>query len=345
MEASRVFNELIYKIENSQLNFKISKTPFSANLSIKSSFVKYQFVKEDTKHLELGTYYSEKDEKPNLDEVKVSNALKKLQEEKDNLEDILKQERSRVKTLEAELGESREEILKTKKEKNSLNSSLKSCKSELDCMKEVNKQMEKTMDDIKGQLKTKNEVLKTKDNEYADLKKHSVDLEKQFDDCMTELDSVKNWNYGLEENDNKDEIKCQHCDFKCESIVQLGQHVRSNHFKNQVSQTKNLNIDREISFTMYPCFYCSKVIQSLHDLEEHKTVCYTIKDFAPFPCNMCGAQCPEEADLGMHRTTYHELGTFNAELGIEIFWCDVCPITCRSKVDLDFHIRGCHEEF
>ena len=270
MEASRVFNDLIYKIENSQLNYKINKTPFSASVSIKSSFVKYLFVKEDPEQLEFGTD-SEKDEKPNLHEVKLSNALKKLQEEKDNLEDILKQERSRVKSLEAEAGEFRDEILKTKKEKNKANSSLKTFKTELDSIKEEKMQMKKTIDDLKEQLKTKNEMLKTKDNEYADLKNHSVGLEKQLDECMTELNSAKD--YGIEQNRNKDEIKCSHCDFECESTVQLGQHVRSYHFRNQVSQTKKLDIDGESSFTKYSCFYCSKVIQSLHDLEEHKTVC------------------------------------------------------------------------
>ena len=342
MEASRVFNELIYKIENSQLNYKISKTPFSASVSIKSSFVKYQVVKEDTEQLVSRTD-SEKDKKPDLAGVMLSKALKKLQEEKDKLEDILKLEKNRVKSLEAELGELRDEILKTKKEKNSANSSLKTCKTELDNIKEEKMKIEKNIDGFKDQLKTKNEVLKTKIDEYTDLKHHSIGLEKQLDECVIELESAKNC--GSVENSNKDEVKCSHCDFKCESTVQLSQHVRIIHFKNQVSQTKNLNIDSEISFTMYPCFYCRKVIKSLHDLEEHKSVCYTIKDFAQFPCDMCGAQCPAEADLGMHRTTYHELGTFNEELGIEIFWCDVCPITCRSKVELDFHIRGCHEEF
>ena len=342
MEASRVFNDLIYKIEKSQLNYKISKTPFSANVSIKSSFVKYQCVKEDNLLLELSKY-SEKDVKPNLHEVKLENAMRKLQEEKENLENILKKEKDKNKSLEAEIGEFRTEILRNKKEKKTANSSLETFKSELDDLKEEKIQTEKATADLKEQKKAKKEVLKIKDEEYTDLKSHSARLEIQLNECMTELESAQVC--GVEEIYNKDEIKCEHCDFKCESPVQLGPHVRSEHFKNQVSQTKNLKTDREISFTTYSCFYCSKVIKSVTDLEEHKTVCYTIKDFAPFPCSLCGAQCPEEADLGRHRTTYHGQGTFNEELGIEIFWCDVCPLTCRSKVQLDFHIRGCHEEF
>ena len=47
----------------------------------------------------------------------------------------------------------------------------------------------------------------------------------------------------------------------------------------------------------YSCFYCKKIIKSKEDLENHKPVCYTIKDFAANPCDQCGAQCPEEEDL------------------------------------------------
>ena len=36
--------------------------------------------------------------------------------------------------------------------------------------------------------------------------------------------------------------------------------------------------------------------------------------------------------------------TFNEELGIDIFFCDLSPITCRCKADLAVHNQGCHEE-
>ena len=102
--------------------------------------------------------------------------------------------------------------------------------------------------------------------------------------------------------------------------------------------------NEETRFDNYPFFYFQKILISNQDLEDHKPVCYTIEDFAPFPCDVCGAQCPLEEDLARHRTTYHELGTFNERFGMDIFWCDICPITCINKSDLDVHIRCCHEE-
>ena len=116
--------------------------------------------------------------------------------------------------------------------------------------------MEKATADLKEDLKAKKEVLKIKDEEYTDLKSYSARLEIQLNECMTELDAAKDSAQvcGVEEIYNKDEIKCEHCDFKCESTVQLGQHIRGEHFKNQVSQTKNLKTDREISFTTFFLF-------------------------------------------------------------------------------------------
>ena len=41
MDASKSFQELMNQIENSKLNYVIHKTPFSANISVKRSFIKY----------------------------------------------------------------------------------------------------------------------------------------------------------------------------------------------------------------------------------------------------------------------------------------------------------------
>ena len=41
MDANKMFNCLLSEIENSGLNYFVSKTPFSANISLKSSFAKH----------------------------------------------------------------------------------------------------------------------------------------------------------------------------------------------------------------------------------------------------------------------------------------------------------------
>ena len=119
-------------------------------------------------------------------------------------------------------------------------------------------------------------------------------------------------------SESKMKYNCEECDMSVETSNLLKVHVREYHTHSKSSQYEEVH-----DYEVYPCFYCDYTLTCSDNLEEHKTVSYTNKDFAPFPCNMCVAQCPEEADLGMQRTTYHGLGTFNEEPGIEIFWCDI----------------------
>ena len=194
--------------------------------------------------------------------------------------------------------------------------------------------IKKAVNDLETKMKVKREGVETKIVECTKLKNDNDALKKQVDELILELEIVKK-----EKTDFKKEFKCSQCDFKFDSLVQLGKHIRVLHSKDQVSQTKSI----DYIFSEYPCHYCRKVITSVQDLEDHKPICYTIKDFAPFPCGVCGAQSSDEASLGDHRTYYHKLGTYSENLGIELFWCDVCPLNFKSSPELDDHLRGCHK--
>ena len=80
-------------------------------------------------------------------------------------------------------------------------------------------------------------------------------------------------------------------------------------------------------------YNCRGKFQSTQDLEERRHVCDTIKDFAPYTCDECGAQCTEEADLGRHGTTYHGVGTVSQD-----------PLTFRRKSEIDDNNGVCHVE-
>ena len=49
MDASQRFRELLNQVENSNLNYVISKTPFSANISVKRSLSKFHHDKSPKK--------------------------------------------------------------------------------------------------------------------------------------------------------------------------------------------------------------------------------------------------------------------------------------------------------
>ena len=115
MDASTTFYNLINMIETSKLNYVISKTPFSAQISIKRSFIKNfkepsdlqttkMCYKSDIIHGDATTHLKEK----------LTIALK----EKENLEVVLKQERIKSKASESQIQQFREELLEIKNAKN-----------------------------------------------------------------------------------------------------------------------------------------------------------------------------------------------------------------------------------
>ena len=97
MDASTIFNQLINKIENSKLNYVINKTQFSANISIKRSFIKYFDAS-------LQTAAAEKQDTNDLRNLKLAEKIATpQQEEKDNLEETLEKEQMKVKSLSVKL--------------------------------------------------------------------------------------------------------------------------------------------------------------------------------------------------------------------------------------------------
>ena len=316
MEASRTFNELINKIENSQLNFKISKTPFSAHISLKSSFIRYY----DQKPAPVSQHC----ENVNNQLLKVAN------EENINLENSLKQERVKVKSLETQLGELRDEMLKIKKEKNILNSSLKVSSTELEEVQSDKRQMAKVTSDFENQLILKCEEVKVKDVECKELKKDNKRLEKLVNESSVELDLVKK---DLIQAKVKKELNCSHCDLKFESKVALSQHVRENHYKNQVSQTKE---EKTITNCEYLCYYCDYAITSSEDLKKHKGD-YPGLDMCQDKCDQCDAKFEFRRDLIDHFKNSHP--------EISIVWCDFCQAGFETIEELQCHIRMEHRNY
>ena len=55
MNARKIFGDILNQVEASKLNYFISKTPFSANISLKCSFVQFH-DKPDPEQVQLGQH-------------------------------------------------------------------------------------------------------------------------------------------------------------------------------------------------------------------------------------------------------------------------------------------------
>ena len=138
MEASQVFLNLLRSIEDSQLNYAISRTPFSATISLKSSFFK-RFAEaskksdlENVKNLpRTDSHLEKKVEETEAEKVALQEEIHELQDtfEKEqkrimgelvNIQKVYEEEKKRSAALEIEIVNNREEALKIKKERKEL---------------------------------------------------------------------------------------------------------------------------------------------------------------------------------------------------------------------------------
>jgi vacuolar-type H+-ATPase subunit I/STV1 len=352
MDASRTFKDLLEKIEKSKLNYVIHKTPFSANISIKSSFIKWfgapeviENNDEDLRKLQ------------NLGNIKLEEQLATARANEKNLEGLLNHETNKVKKLEADIGQFREEILTVKKDKKESSSKLKDLKSENKDLEVKVSEMVECIKDLEGKLDEKNRALKVKVEESSNFKKETKDYQERLEEALSELKKERL----LDKKLSLMEFKCVFCDVKFESAVDCSKHVRENHVRDQVSQTTKPKENLSDKDDSYPCFYCGFYMTNSKDVIEHRLVCCIEPGLAflkeihqafpahgfsfppPFripteePCYTCDKILENKVTLRNHYDTVHQ--------DMILFWCEVCLTNFGSERGLKSHMRNSHKIF
>ena len=127
MEPNKIFNDVLKTIETSNLNYSMTKTPFSAMVSIKSSFVNRFGVAQFENNKILKTEKESKEiHKLKTENLKLTEELKKMSEateydqkafivKQKTIENLLEQEKVKSKGLDQQISDFREELLKIKK--------------------------------------------------------------------------------------------------------------------------------------------------------------------------------------------------------------------------------------
>jgi hypothetical protein len=351
MDVSKVFTEVLNMIEESSLNYVIHhKTPFSAQISLKRSFVKFFDAPDPvTKQVEMVV---KKESNETCEQTNVTKVLEAAKHQIDHLETALKQERTNVKSIQVELSEHREEALKLKQERKESKVKIDKQESEIKRLENENLNLIEEKARIQASLKDKTDALGIKDSDYQKLKKEKLKVEKLLETSVLERESANKLTVKLSE------FNCPSCDelFKCK--VDLSHHVRRNHSKDQVSQTEAPTAGKD-QFLKYPCFYCEKEITSLKILQQHYSECpkvgiiyeeevehfdekveyveeepnpsyqnhfswvsnHLYQDCLSFPlprdepCYTCSEILKDKQELRMHYNSNHP--------EIELHWCDV----------------------
>ena len=305
MAAYRVFNEVLNEIEASKLNYVITKTPFSATIVIKSSFIKY-FDQPTSAEI------VKKEPEAKVENEEISKKLVTMKQENRTLEYMLEIEKNKVKVLEDQEGDFRDELLKIKKEKHESNKQLKTHKTQLSEVKEEQRNISIVNKDLEGKIVQQIEELETKNHECEALNEKNRSMKKELQECMLKLDLLKL------EPQVKDKVGfiCSHCDNSFESRFQLSEHVREAHVKHKVSQTKVKHVEKfaqtedlnENYNLEYPCFYCGqRLTNNESNLEIHLPECCELgsvifEDAPIFPCDQCSEGYSDISDLKNHNT-------------------------------------------
>ena len=248
-------------------------------------------------------------------------------------------------------------MLKVKKEKHELDAQLKRYTKKASEVKEEQTRLSEANKDLERQIVYETEKLEAKNEECKVLHDINSSVRTELDQCVLQLDLLK-----LESQvEQRVDFKCNYCDMIFESKVQLSKHVRADHVKHQVSQTRMRKVE---TFTQteeifenyefeYPCFYCGQGMTSTN-LEVHQTECcelgsvvyedvldndisYQSVLLPPstiFPCDQCNTEFSDRGELQKHHTTTHPERL--------LYWCDFCGSKCENLIELQHHIRSLH---
>ena len=154
MDANVIFKNILNHIESSPLNFMVNKTPFSATISLKSSFAKrYDDVSTHENHAAEENVKNSLVDIPSIKMSVLENAklkakvidlekasleeqnsykldMKALVKERDNFEKLYEQGKTKLKVAEDQIASLREDLIVVKKEKNKASLSVKRLEEE-----------------------------------------------------------------------------------------------------------------------------------------------------------------------------------------------------------------------
>ena len=335
MAASKAFNDVLMYVECSGLNYLIKKSPFSANISIKSSLIKryndeatsdnYVVSNEVQKNDDVKKESFEEDDlrKENVSFREKYDAAVK---DNDRLESVLVQEKEKVKDLETQIADQRSQLLSVKSER-------KKSSQRVKVLEEENVRIRLEWNVLKEQVESQEEKIDA-------LKEEKLIIVNKLETCLSEQDILKR------DTKQVSGYQCRVCEKTFSATNHLKEHVVE-HQRNIYSQTTTENCNNSLQTAShenpesddcapYSCFYCGYFIKSPTELEAHKSYeCENAKILPNFnfQCDQCSADFEDENDLEYHYESDHPTG---------FFWCDFCHDSLETLKDLQSHIRTQH---
>jgi predicted RNase H-like nuclease (RuvC/YqgF family) len=207
----------------------------------------------------------------------VTKALEIAKAKIANLEDSVEKEREKVKSLQSEVSNHREEVLEIKREKKDLKYKVGHHENQINDLQKDQTKLREEKSKFEKLLKEKSEAFNVRSSELTNLHKEKVKVDKDLQESLAELD-IFTLNFSEPIKKVETVFTCPFCEgeFKCK--IELSQHVRIKHVRDQMSQTETQKIPKR-DISSYPCFYCDKELKSYEILLKHRTDCPEIGIF------------------------------------------------------------------
>ena len=189
MAAKSSFDEVIQRIKESNLNFTMTLTPFSAYITIKSSFIR------GYKPTQLSQLSKNSDENSDYHELSEENKLlldqvEILENRKNNLEDT-------IKTLEEKISKCEASAYKSFEERN----------QEIATLKHALKNKDHELVTLKKEFKLSEKVCKEKEKEEYRLARKVENLNDNLNRCKSEFNTLKSENKNLLKKNKSQSVK------------------------------------------------------------------------------------------------------------------------------------------
>ena len=281
MAPDQAFQDVLSYVEKSRLNFSIYRTPFSAQLSLKKSFVKhFQVDKVQTVvKQELNTF--------EIQSKEMNARLKKSEAEIDEYLEVIKEKDEHIKLLETKY-DNLEKTLKNEQKK----------------MKKERQKIAKKM--AKNELNIKQE---NSDDEQQDEVDLDIPTSNKFKALAQDSDLVEEMKYGSEH-------PCDLCDQRLLSRNRLkaftyaGEEVLPVSKASMGVQTVEI-VPPELPVNLFPysCFYCGLAITAESEIGQHRQKCHTgqgMKKFqSTYKCDQCDKSFVHLSQLEYHMEKDH----------------------------------------
>ena len=192
MDANKIFKDVLEVIENSSLNHSIYKTPFTATILLKSSFVKYfsdnSQSDHEAKNINRKDIITEETRILKNENIEMKAQLKELEiiveEQKIVIAEKTKEEFTEKERRELKAAEFLTEVLKMKSENDQLEKKVKLALSDSEKYR-----MEKNQ--VVKNLKASGKALEATETDLRNVNIEKVALVKKLEQTVKEMETLK----------------------------------------------------------------------------------------------------------------------------------------------------------